>query len=326
MQFKEMTSLRRFIAMAIVLLIVSAMLAGCGRIVENAPKSISIYATFYPVYALTDAVMRDVPDAELHCLAQPQDGCLRSYQLSDWDVALLASGADAVIAGGRGLESFESALFEWGDNGPAISALLYNLELYNQNGSSAVSGEEESHLAGPNPHLYMSIAGAKQMTESIYAMMLSLDPKYADLYVENAGKASEQLDALLAEMQAMLNPFGGERVILMNEALIYTAQDFDFEVADWIDRESGVGMYGEELSACIERLSVCEAKVVLIERQAPSALVEALESAGYAVARIDVMSTHREGEGFETYLEIQRSNASAIHEAFMRADSLEDIN
>ena len=303
------------------MLALALCLSGCRPLVSDAPTAISVYATFYPVYALTEAVMREVPDSEVHCLVQPQDGCLRNYQLSDWDLYLLAAGADAVVMGGRGLDSFESALFNWGDRGPAVSAVLYNLELYNQ--QDTASGEQESHLSGANPHLYMSLEGATQIIDSLSATLLSLDPDYSDLYAQNAESAKARLSALLEEQRGALAPLAGRRVILMNEALIYTVQDYDLAVADWVDRESGEGMGDREIETLLERLSGAEAKVVLIERQAPQALVEALEGADFAVARLDVMSTHREGEGFDAYLEIQRGNAQSILAAFDRADGLE---
>ena len=103
----------RLAALIILLFALSASFAGCKRIVEPENKSISVYATFWPIYAMTDAAMEGIPDAELKLLVQPQDGCLRNYQLSDWDAALLSADADAIIMGGRGLESFEGLLFGW---------------------------------------------------------------------------------------------------------------------------------------------------------------------------------------------------------------------
>ena len=126
--------MRRRFAIIALILIISVALSGWHRLVEPEYKSISVYATFWPVYALSNAVMKDVPDARLRLLVQPQDGCLRDYALSDWDAAILSRSADAVLMGGRGLESFESALFGWGESGPAVSAVLYNLELYNDGG------------------------------------------------------------------------------------------------------------------------------------------------------------------------------------------------
>ncbi len=309
--------MRRPLSAVLALILAALALTGCRPIVRDAPQRLSVYATFYPIYALTEAVLRDIPDAELHCLVQPQDGCLRNYNLSDWDAALLARGADAVMMGGRGLERFESALFGWGDGGPAMCALLYNLELYSDGTKAAEEGE--SHLKGPNPHLYMSMSGAQQMLDSAAAMMVSLDPRYAAQYSENAQSAKAGLQAAYDAARALLSDCEGRRVILMNEALVYCARDYGLVIADQVERESGDALTGEALEKLIERLKHDEADIVLIERQAPQALVEALESANLTVAKLDVMSTHTENEGFDVYLQIQSDNARAMREAFDRA-------
>ena len=299
----------------VALLLLALLLSGCQPLVEDAPKHLTVYATFYPIYALTEAVARDVPDLTLNCLVQPQDGCLRRYALSDWDIYLLAN-ADAVIAGGRGLESFEKTLFGMGERGPAVSALLYNLELINNTTTRHSDGETESHLDGPNPHLYMSIEGAKQILESAAAMMQTLDPDYDSLYIENTEKACAALDALKAQTREITGDLTGRRVVLMNEALPYVARDYGLEIAGQFDRESGVALDEGEIDACLEQLSGWEAKVVLIERQAPSSLVEALEKNGYTVARMDILSTRRTDEGFDGYIQAQTNNARAIRRAF----------
>ena len=298
-----------------VLVAAALLLAGCRPLVSDDDRVLSIYATFYPLYALTEALTRDVPDLSLHCLVQPQDGCLRRYALSDWDAAVLMNTADAVIAGGRGLEAFEQTLFAWGEGGPAVSAVLYNLELYNRSTSHA-QAREDSHLEGPNPHLYMSVDGAARIIESTAAMLETLDPRYAQTYAGNAARAVERLEALASQNRALLAPWTGRKVALMNEALIYPAKDYGLETAAWIDRESGEMLYGKELEECLAKLGKSGATVVLIERQAPEALTDALEKAGFRTARIDILSTHREGEGFDTYLQAQRDNAEAIRRAF----------
>ncbi len=315
--------MRKNIIPAVFAIVLVLALSGCRPLVQTPPQTISIYATFYPIYALTDAVMQGIPNARLHCLVQPQDGCLRDYRLSDWDARLLAS-ADGVVSGGRGLESFEDTLFSWGEDGPVISAVLYNLELYN-NGKKTSDAEQESHSAGENPHLYMSVDGAKSIVESISAMLVAMDPEYGAKYAENTDAALLELQALDDRTHEIMAPYADRQVILMNEALVYCAQDYRLEIADWIDRESGEGLYDEALSACIGRMNEAGAKVVLIERQAPQRLVEALESAGFRVARLNILSTGREGQGFDTYIQAQLENAEAIKNAFVRADSGEDL-
>ena len=301
---------------ALLLVVASLLLSGCQPLVEPEPQHIDVFASFYPIFSLVDGILKDVPDVSLRCLVQPQDGCLRDYRLSDWDLYWLAAEADAVFIGGRGLENFESTLFAWGDSGPAVMALQYNLPLYSRQQTTHAS-DAESHLDGVNPHLYMSIDGAKRLLESVSAAMQTLDPAYAEQYTANLSESTAKLDALFAETSAMLSGCAGEPVILMNEALIYVANDYQLEVVDWVDRESGAAYYEQELQSCLERLSQSGAKVVLIERQAPQRFVEALENAGYRVARIDIFSTHGEDNGgFADYIETQRNNAAAIKAAF----------
>ena len=304
--------------MTCLMMCVMIALSGCKPLVPE-DHGLNLYATFYPIYALTDALVREIPDMELHCLVQPQDSCLRSYELSDWDLHLLKASASAVLMGGRGLEGFEGTLFGLGENGPAVSAVLYNLSLYNPTESHA-NGEGESHFVGANPHLYMSLEGAGQMLGSLSATLVSLDPGYAERYVENEQAAERAIDALLEQCRTALARYAGTRVVLMNEALIYVAQDYGLEIADWIERESGTAIYDAELEQCLERLSRSDAKVILIEKQAPQRFCEMLEVAGYVLARLDIFSTHREGEGFETYLDVQRENAEALRDALQRGD------
>ena len=141
-----------------------------------------------------------------------------------------------------------------------------------------------------------------------------------------AASADAALESTLSTATEILSAYRGRRVAIMNEALVYCAMDYGLETAATIERESGDGMSGEALQSCLEKLSQSEIDVVLIERQAPQALVEAIRAAGFAVAKLDVLSTHTEGEGFEDYLEIQLDNARAMADAFERAAAGKDTH
>ena len=95
--------------------LVVLLLTGCHPLMEgeDALPTKYVSATFYPLYSLAVNIVKDVPALSLSCLTQPQDGCIRSYELSDWDYRTLME-QDAVIFGGRGLESFESTLTQLG--------------------------------------------------------------------------------------------------------------------------------------------------------------------------------------------------------------------
>lgn len=296
-------------------LCLAAMLAGCkGAANENAAEEISVYATFYPIYAVAAMITEDVPDLHLNCLVQPQDGCLRRYALSDWDAALLGS-ADAVLAGGQGLESFEATLKLLGEKQMAVTELLYNMEL-DERAAENTDSDGDSHWLDANPHIYMSIDGAIEISGRVAQSMMILDPRYEDLYLENLKKAEEQLSSLLDEVREETAEFAGEKAAVLNEALVYAAQNYELEIALCWDRDSGESMDETTLAELLTALEEREIRVVLIEKQAPQSLLEALESAGIAVAALDTLSTRRADEGYTGYFNAQRANAAAVRDAY----------
>ena len=321
-----MKLLIKSIALLLGMCLLAGALSGCGLHAEEEvpqePEALSVYATFYPIYALTALVADDVPDLQVNCLVQPMDGCLRSYSLSDWDLALLMQSADAAIAGGRGLEAFESTLYALGENGPAVTSVLYNLELATVKPANETG--EESHWTDENPHIYMTIDGAIAIAERIAANLAVLDPKYGDLYDQNLQEAKNRLESLRTEMHEVAGGLQGQKVIVMNEALVYAAQEYGLDVELCYARESGEGIYDRDLEASIELLSTCDARVILLEKQAPEALRRALEEAGFRVAALDVLSTRRASEGAEGYFETQLANARALAAAFSKELEVEE--
>ena len=301
--------------LAALLIAVCLLVTGCAPIVQKVESEKQIYASFYPIYALSGLVLGDVPGIRLSCLAEPQDGCLRDYALSDWDLYMLASGADAVILGGRGLESFESMLYSLGKNGPALVTSLYGLTLYNQSDKTAIT-EDSSHLVGANPHAYLSILGAEQIAANVAESLEDLYPEKADAIRAGNDKAQQQLSQLYDETQTICAGARGQKVILMNEACVYPAIEYGLEVAYWYDRESATTIYGDSLTKLLSELGETDAKVILIEKQAPTELTRALEDAGYTVALIDTMNSYSLNVGYAGYLSAQRANANAIAAAY----------
>lgn len=302
-------------------LLSAALFSGCGAAPQAAEmaQELNVYATFYPFYAIASMLTEGVPDLRLNCLVQPQDGCLRNYSLSDWDYALLSRSADAVIAGGRGLESFESILYGMGDSGPAICEVLYNMELSEREAVNA-QADSDSHWQSANPHIYMSVEGAIEIARRIAGNLAVLDPEYEARYMENLDGAERRLEALASELRAEAGESAGEKVIVMNEALLYVAMDYDLDIDLCYERESSETLEGSDLEACLEALSESEARIILIERQAPRELCDALLTAGYTLARMDVLSTRRADEGADGYFDAQRKNARALKAALSAAN------
>lgn len=313
-----MKHINRLCAFALVLALIISFLSGCGSRQAEMPVAedeLNIYATFYPFYALTEMLIKDVPDVELHCLVQPQDGCLRSYQLSDWDLALLVNSADAIISGGRSMESFEDILYALDENGPAVSTLLYDMELRREKAKNT-SDDGDSHWLDVNTHIYLSIDRSLELARRIASSLVLLDEGNKAAYERNLQDAEMRLNTLQEEIITTLKPWQEGKVIVMSEALVYADESYGLNIDLYYERESGEDVSGTELENCLSTLAGSEARVVLIEKQAPAGLCKALQTAGYSVAKLDTMSTRSAAEGSEGYFEAHRENVQAINDAF----------
>ncbi|MDO4357745.1 MAG: metal ABC transporter substrate-binding protein [Clostridia bacterium] len=293
------------------------LLTGCRPLVEDeAISHQTLYATFYPIYAISALILQDVPEMELHQLVQPQDGCLRNYELSDWDLYQVAYNADAVILGGRGLEQFATTLQSLGDGGPAVVTLFQNLTL-NNNGAQATD-EDASHLSDENPHLYLSVRALPEILEGLCAYMTALDPAFSSIYEDNLATANAQAEALISEYDsAMAHMDQSVPVALLNEALIYPATDLELNVVCRIDRESGTVLTGTEWDDALSQIQDAGTEVVLIEKQAPDAMVNRLKEQGFRVALLDILSTGREDMGSSGYFDAMTANLTAIQEVLL---------
>ena len=305
--------MRRFI-----LLLAAALLAlplsGCQKLVsEEANPARTLYASFPPVYALAAPILHGAPGITLKCLVQPQDGCLRNYELSDWDGALLQS-ADAVILSGRGLESFESQL---SDGRLAVIGAAQGLTLLN-NGAVAAEGDEADHFSAENPWAFLSVARAREMCSAIAGGMIALDPDYEALYEENSAHFDGELEALQGRMEEKLIASPERSVAVAHEGLFYLTDELGLDVAAVVRREPGSELIGNDLKQALSDLEASGAKVVLLETQAPKAFRDALAGAGYRLALIDTLSTHMPG-GLDNYIETMDSNAQAVADALAQA-------
>lgn len=306
----------------IVCIMITVSLTSCSSAKKELSPAddgiLDIYASFYPIYALADMVIGDTASVRLNCLVQPQDGCLRSYQLSEWDLALLAGSADAVITGGQGLESFETILYALGEKGPALSSILYGMELRS---IKPINHREDSdsHWNTANPHIYMQIDGAIEILNRIAAFMQVIDPENAEQYTKNAESITNRLTSMHNEAAKSLESYTLAPVIVLNEALLYTPQEYGLEIALCYDRESGENIEGAALDGFLQTLAACDAKIVLIEKQAPQTFCNALEQAGYTVVRLDILSTRRADQGAEGYFDAYQENTQALLNAFSAA-------
>ena len=300
--------MKKHVCAGILLLLFALIVTGCKPLVREISSEYTVYASFYPVYALSEMILDGIPGMKLRLLAQPQDGCLRGYGLSDWDAYLLSVSADAVILCGGGLESFAGALYGMGESGPAVIQTCDSLVLKN-------GGEGEDHFSGPNPWLFLSLDGAAQMTEAICANMIALDSMYERQYLANLDAAEERLARLKSEMEVVLDGCDKSvKIALAHEGLIYFADEWNLNAVTVLRRESGTMALEDELDEMLAQMKACGARHVIVEKQAPAELVRAFEDAGIVVIPFDTLSTGTEKQSADGYFSAMNENARRVRD------------
>ncbi len=303
---------------AALIVLTMLLLTGCHPLMEgeDALETKYVTATFYPLYSLAVNIVKDVPALSLSCLTQPQDGCIRSYSLSDWDYSTLMA-QDAVIFGGRGLESFEGTLAQLTD-GPILLSALEGAHLRIEDSGDS-DDENTAHFVGENPWTFMSVAGAMEISIAIAGDMAVIDEMFAEKYHENLTEYLDRLEALISQMSDLIAKAPYRKVAVLHEGLTYFAEQFSLPIACVYPREPGSDLVDNDLEALLEELAGSGAEAVFIEKQAPDALVKALEEAGYPVARLDTLTAHMADGDTETYERVMLENAEAASAALQQA-------
>jgi len=155
-------------------------------------------------------------------------------------------------------------------------------------------------------------------------MFIMLNAENEPIYNENLQNVKNRLESLQNELRKTLASASKNVVIVMNEALVYAAAEYGLDVELYYARESGEEITGSDLENCINILKQCESSIILIEKQAPRSLINALEANGFTVVSMDTMSTRRAEEGVTGYFNAHRENVRALTSVFASSDS--DVN
>ena len=264
-----------------------------------ANQSLRVVTSFYPVYVAVLNVTAGIPGVEVSNLASPHVGCLHDYQLTAGDVRRLAD-ADLLLVNGAGMEPF---LGKVAQQSPGVRV---------------VGVSEGIALLDDNPHVWVSLEGARRQTENIAAALAAAAPDRADAFRANASAYSASLSALEEKMRAALAPYAGTPIVTFHEAFPYFARDFDLDLAGEIEREPGAEPSARELADTVKLVRERKVKALFAEPQFPdkSAQVVARET-GVRVYSLDPVVTGPSDpeEARGAYLRAMEKNLEVLQEA-----------
>ena len=264
-----------------------------------ANQSLRVVTSFYPVYVAVLNVTAGIPGVEVSNLASPHVGCLHDYQLTAGDVRRLAD-ADLLLVNGAGMEPF---LGKVAQQSPGVRV---------------VGVSEGIALLDDNPHVWVSLEGARRQTENIAAALAAAAPDRADAFRANASAYNASLSALEEKMRAALAPYAGTPIVTFHQAFPYFARDFDLDLAGEIEREPGAEPSARELADTVKLVRQRKVKALFAEPQFPdqSAQVVARET-GVRVYSLDPVVTGPSDPAAArgAYLQAMEKNLEVLQEA-----------
>jgi len=289
----------------VLLLSVMVFLSGCSSAPNPkssaAPDKLTIVTSFYPIYIMALNITADTSGIELINLTGPQTGCLHDYQLSPDNMKTLQK-ADIFIVNGAGSERFLDKVIKQQQDLKIITATQ---------GMTLIKGPGQT---GPNPHVWVSIAGAIQEVKNINQQLSALDPSHANQYQKNSEIYIAKLDHLRQEMHEELDNLPNRNMVSFHEAFPYFAQEFNLNIVAVIEREPGSEPSAKELAQTIEIVRNSRTKALFIEPQYPSGAAKIIaQDTGARVYTLDPAVTGPETP--DAYLDIMKNNLTTLREA-----------
>jgi zinc transport system substrate-binding protein len=254
----------RFLSLAELLLLIGLLLfSGCGKNSpqaynavpeQNAVKSTTIAASFYPMYIFTLNITKDIPNVKVIDMTKPTTGCLHDYAITPNDMKNL-EGAQILIVNGAGAESFMDRVIQQFPQLKIIDA---------SKGIPLIKGTGDE---GDNPHLWVSISNAILQVENIGNQLAALDPDNAAGYKANTNAYIKNLEVERDKMHQALDGVKNRDIITFHEAFPYFAKEFNLNIAGVIEREPGSEPSPKDLNDIIKKVNQLKVKALFAEPQ-----------------------------------------------------------
>jgi len=282
--------------------------------ISNTFASINVLCSFHPIYIFTQNVVGNSKNVTVECLLPPNIGP-HDYALTPSDMKKLAK-ADLFIINGLGVEEFlEKAV----KSNPKLKVIDTSIGIKPIATRGAEESEEEHHEhehhhGVHNPHIWVSPKSAIIQVKNIQKALSTADPSNAKIYLANANKYIEKLNAITSELTNASKTFKNRKIITFHDAFDYFARDFGLEVVSVIEVVPGQEPSAGELSKLIKMVKETKAGAIFSEPQYSEKVAITLsKETGVSVYQLDPAAT---GDGKpDTYEKIMRKNIEILKKA-----------
>ena len=273
---------------------------------KTAEQTITIVASFYPVYILAKNITDGVENITLENMAQPQTGCLHDYQLTTKDRKALEK-ADLFFINGAGMESFLEGVKRQYHDLPIVDTSA-GIELLTSHHHHHHDHEDEPEQEY-NGHLWLSSKNALKQAENICVALSQKDATHAQQYQQNLALFRQKIQEFQKQKKIKQ-----QKVVVFHEGFDYIAEEYGFTISEEILVEEEQTPSAKELAEIIDHAKQQQVTLFFAAEDEGKKYAELL--AKEVGAKVYILNPITSGElEKEAYFKAMQQNRMVIQEA-----------
>ncbi len=171
-----------------------------------------------------------------------------------------------------------------------------------------------------NPHIWLTVKGAKKLAERITEYVSDLMPDHAPHYKKNLEEYLQRLDDLDRDIFSLFENVKNKKFIQWHPAWDYFAKDYGLEIVGTIEYGHGDKPSIKEFKALVEKARKENVKVIVIGLNLESRATEALRrEIDGTLVRLDSIGDPEDKEK-NSYIQLMMYNAKKLAEALNQSD------
>ena len=199
-------------------------------------ESVSVYASFFPIYNLTKQIAGDKFDVKSFTNLKTES---HGWEPSAKDIAEL-SNSQVMFINGAGMEEWEESLESSSDielvNTTKDVELIkgshdhdheHEEEPTQEHHHGHEDNHEHHHHGEFDPHTWLSPKNGIAQAKVIAEKLSEIDPANRDYYMDNYKKIEEELNAMIDEYTEKFENLDNKNFLVSHQAFGYLAHDFD---------------------------------------------------------------------------------------------------
>ena len=173
--------------------------------------------------------------------------------------------------------------------------------------------DHDEHAHGAHdPHAWLSIENAQTWLNLVAGKLSAADPENAGVYFANAAEARKEIDALVKEVNSILEPVRGRNFVVFHDAYQYFETSFDFPAAGAISLSDASDPSAARIAEIQDRVKDQGINCVLSEPQYnPNIVATVLSGTEAKTGVIDPLGANLQ-PGSNLYRDLIRNMAKSL--------------